>query len=80
MKALMWPTEPPTTISMPFMEMPQREEVSPSTTSSPPWPEAPADWEALPVTRMVPDIMFSPTPGPAWPRIVISACLFMPPQ
>ena len=36
MKALMWPTSPPTTIVTPFMEMPQRAEASPSMTTSPP--------------------------------------------
>ena len=47
MKALMWPTEPFTTMAMPFIEMPQREEASPSTTSSPPRPEAPAALRAV---------------------------------
>ena len=32
----MWPTEPLTTMSMPFIEMPQRAEALPSITSSPP--------------------------------------------
>ncbi len=76
----MWPTEPFTTIEMPFIEMPQREEASPSTISIPPRPEAPAPCEQLPVTWIRPDIMFSPTPGPAWPCTVIEASLFMPPQ
>ena len=49
-------------------------------TSRPPWAVAPADWLALPFTRIVPDIMFSPTPTPAWPWIVSSASWFMPPQ
>ena len=40
----------------------------------------PADWLALPRTWTRPDIMFSATPGPAWPSIRISAFLFMPPQ
>ena len=43
MKADMCPILPCTTISMPFMEMPQREEALPSMTSSPPCPVAPAD-------------------------------------
>ena len=76
----MWPTEPRTTMSAPFIEMPQREEASPSITSSPPRAEAPAHCEQLPRTRTLPDIMFSATAGPAWPLTVISASLFMPPQ
>jgi hypothetical protein len=80
MNALMWPTEPPTTMSTPFIEMPQRAEASPSITIRPPRPEAPADCEALPRTRIVPDMMFSPRPTPQWPSMVIAACLFMPPQ
>ena len=78
MKALMWPTLPPTTMSTPFIEMPQRAAASPSTPSSPPWAVAPADCDALPVTHTVPLIMFSPTPTPALPRIVTVACWFMP--
>ena len=46
MKALMCPMLPPTTMSMPFIEMPQRAPASPSMTSRPPWPVAPADCEA----------------------------------
>ena len=76
----MWPTEPFTTIVMPFIEMPQREAASPSTISMPPRPEAPAPCEQLPVTCTRPDIMFSATPGPAWPWMVMWASLFMPPQ
>ncbi len=49
MKQLIWPTLPPTTMSMPFIEMPQRALASPAMTSSPPRPEAPADCEALPL-------------------------------
>jgi len=80
MNALIWPTDPPTTISAPFMEIPQREEVSPSITNKPPRADAPADCEALPRTRTKPDIMFSATPGPACPLTTTSACLFMPAQ
>ena len=76
----MCPTEPPTTTSMPFIEIPQRELASSSMTSSPPQPEAPAAWPALPVTRTEPDIMFSATPGPACPLTLIEARLFIPPQ
>jgi hypothetical protein len=71
-------TEPPTTISTPFIEMPQRADASPSITSSPPWAVAPADWLASPVTRTTPDIMFSATPVPALPWIVTDASRFMP--
>ena len=35
MKALIWPTEPPTTMSTPFIEMPQRALASPSMTTQP---------------------------------------------
>ena len=47
------PTLPPTTMSTPFIEMPQRNEASPSITSSPPCADAPADYrsEALTCTR-----------------------------
>ena len=31
----MWPTDPPTTISMPFIEMPQRDEASPFDDEKP---------------------------------------------
>ncbi len=71
---------PPTTMSMPFIEMPQRALASPSMTSMPPRPEAPADCEALPVTRIIPLIMFSPIPVPQWPRTMMVAAWFMPPQ
>ncbi len=50
MKADMCPTDPPTTISTPFIEIPQRDEASPSITSNPPWAVAPADSDALPLT------------------------------
>ena len=80
MKADMWPIEPFTTMSIPFIEMPQREEALPSMTSSPPRPVAPAYWLASPFTTTVPDIMFSPTPGPALPSTTIVASLFMPAQ
>src|SRR5438309_723941 len=46
MKALMCPIEPRTTMSTPFIEMPQRAAASPWTTRSPPRPVAPADWLA----------------------------------
>ena len=80
MNALMWPTDPATTMSIPFMEMPQRALASPSMTRSPPRPEAPADCEALPLTRTEPDIMFSATPGPALPWTTMRAARFMPAQ
>ena len=80
MNALMWPTEPPTTMSTPFIEMPQRADASPSITSRPPRPVAPADWLALPSTTTAPDIMFSASPTPALPCTRTVACLFMPAQ
>ena len=80
MKADMWPMLPLTTMSMPFIEMPQREEALPSMTSSPPRPVAPAYWLASPLTTTLPDIMFSATPGPAEPWTMTVACLFMPAQ
>ena len=48
MKADMWPILPCTTMSMPFIEMPQREEALPSMSNSPPRPVAPAYWLASP--------------------------------
>ncbi len=78
MNALMWPTFPPITMSTPFIEMPHRAAALPSTTSSPPWALAPADCEASPFTHTEPLIMFSATPVPALPLIVISACWFIP--
>ena len=44
----MWPMSPPTTMSTPFIEIPQRAAALPSITSRPPCAVAPADWEALP--------------------------------
>jgi len=76
----MCPTLPQTTISMPFIEMPQRDEALPRMTSSPPRPVAPAYWLASPSTTTLPDIMFSATPGPTEPAMHRRACLFMPPQ
>ena len=67
MNALMWPTLPPTTISTPFMEMPQRAPALPPTTTRPPQPVAPADMVALPVMRTTPDMMFSASPVLALP-------------
>ena len=67
-------------MSMPFIEMPQRDEALPSMRSSPPRPVAPADWLASPATCTKPDIMFSATPVPALPWISTVACLFMPAQ
>ncbi len=80
MNALMCPTEPCTTMSTPFIEMPQRAEASPRIATSPPWPVAPADWLALPSTTTLPDMMFSATPTPALPCTRTVACLFMPAQ
>ena len=54
-------------MSIPFIEMPQRDEALPSITRSPPLPVAPAYWLASPFTVTRPDIMFSATPGPAEP-------------
>ena len=78
MNALMCPTEPRTTMSAPFNEIPHRAEASPWITSSPPRAVAPADWLALPSTITVPDIMFSATPTPQLPWIRTAACWFMP--
>ena len=80
MNALMCPTEPCTTMSTPFMEIPQRAAALPRITSSPPRPVAPADWEVLPSTITVPDMMFSATPTPALPCTRTVACLFIPAQ
>ena len=67
-------------MSMPFIEMPQREAAFPLTTSRPPRPVAPAYWLASPSITTVPDIIFSATPGPAEPSTVMLASLFMPAQ
>ena len=67
MNALMCPTEPATTMSIPFIEIPQRAEASPRTTRSPPRPVAPADWLTFPSTTTRPDIMFSARPVDAFP-------------
>ena len=76
----MWPTLPCTTMSMPFIEMPQREDALPLITSNPPCPVAPAYWLASPSITTRPDIMFSATPGPAEPATLTVACAFMPAQ
>ncbi len=67
MNALMWPTEPCTTMSTPFIEIPQRAEASPWITTSPPRPVAPADWLALPSTTTDPghDVLGQPHPAVA---------------
>ena len=80
MKALIWPTEPRTTMSTPFMEMPQRAEALPSITMQAAMPVAPAACDASPRTWTLPDMMFSATPGPALPLITTVASLFMPAQ
>ncbi len=80
MNALICPTEPFTTISTPFMEMPQRALALPSMMSSPPCAVAPAAWLASPRTCTVPDIMFSARPVPALPLMVMLAPAFMPAQ
>ena len=80
MKAPTWPIEPWTTISIPFIEIPQRAEALPLITSRPPRPVAPADWLALPATTTRPDIMFSATPTPQLPATLTVASLFIPAQ
>ena len=80
MNALMWPTEPRTTMSAPLSEIPHRADASPWMTSSPPRAVAPAAWLAEPSTTTVPDIMFSATPTPQLPRTRTVARLFMPAQ
>ncbi len=75
-----WPIEPKTTISTPFIEIPQRAEQLPLITTRPPRPEAAADWLASPSTITVPDMMFSATPGPALPSTRTVASLFIPAQ
>ncbi len=76
----MCPTLPPTTMSIPFIEMPQRLAALPRITRSPPRPVAPAYWLASPSTITVPDIMFSATPGPALPATRTVARWFIPAQ
>ena len=72
-------TEPFTTMSIPFMEMPQREGVAVDAQQ----PAAPGGARrrlASPSTWTKPDIMFSATPTPALPWIRTVACLFIPAQ
>jgi hypothetical protein len=67
-------------MSMPFIEMPQREAALPSMTSSPPRPVAPAYWLASPFDD---DGAGHHVLGHARPGVavtVIVACLFMPAQ
>jgi hypothetical protein len=80
MNALMWPTEPPTTMSIPFIEIPQRDDASPRTTRMPPRPVAPADWLAFPSTITLPDIKFSAIPVEVLPCTRTVASLFIPAQ
>ena len=56
-----------TTMSTPFIEIPQRLEASPSITTKPLCPEAAAHSDALPLTRTRPDMMFSATLQPTFP-------------
>jgi hypothetical protein len=53
--------------------MPSRADAFPSMTRRPPQPVAPADCEASPFTCTRPDIMFSATPVPALPLMVMLA-------
>ncbi len=80
MNALMWPTEPRTTMSAPFSEIPQRADASPWITSNPPRALAPAAWLADPSTTTSPDIMFSATPVPQLPFTRTVASWFIPAQ
>ena len=80
MNALMCPTDPRTTTSAPFSEIPHRAEASPWMTSRPPRAVARRGLAGAPSTITVPDIMFSATPTPQLPRIRTVACLFMPAQ
>ena len=67
-------------MSMPFIEIPQRDEALPWTTRSPPRPVAPADWLTFPSTTTRPDIMFSAMPVLALPCTRTVASLFIPAQ
>ena len=80
MNAEKLPTLPPTTMSPPFSEMPQRSDASPvdHQQSAVRRGAGRRRGEALDARR-VPDIMFSAPPGPALPCTVMFACLFMPP-
>ena len=53
MKPETWPIEPWTTMSTPFIEIPQRAEALPLIDQQPPRPVAPADWLASPSTTTV---------------------------
>ena len=80
MKPPTCPIDPPTTISTPFIEIPQRADALPLITTSPPRPDAAAYWLASPSMITAPDMMFSATPGPALPRTRTVASLFIPAQ
>ncbi len=80
MKAPAWPIEPWTTISAPFIEIPQRADALPLMTTVPPRPVAAAAWLASPATITVPDMMFSATPTPQLPPMRTVASLFIPAQ
>jgi hypothetical protein len=80
MKADMCPILPCTTMSIPFIEMPQRELALPLMTSSPPWPVAPGILAgvALHDDGARHHVLGHARPGGA--RHPDVACLFMPPQ
>ena len=80
MNALMCPTEPRTTMSTPFIEIPQRDDASPWTTSSPPRPVAPADWLDVAVDDHEPGHHVLGEPVPALPCTRTVARLFIPAQ
>jgi hypothetical protein len=80
MKPPTCPIEPWTTMSTPFIEIPQRADALPLTTRRPPRPVAPADWLVSPSTITAPDMMFSATPTPAFPWTRTVASLFIPAQ
>ena len=79
MKALMWPILPCTTMSMPFIEIPQRRRGIALDHQQPAMRRRPGILAGIAVNDDVPDIMFSADPGPTEPIWTV-ACLFMPAQ
>ena len=65
----MWPIEPPTTMSMPFIEMPQRDDGIALDDEQPAMAGGARRLAGIARDPDQPDIMFSATPTPALPWI-----------
>jgi hypothetical protein len=80
MKADMWPTIAATTMSTPFIEMPQRELASALDDEQAAAAGGAGILGSVAGDAHAPDIMFSATPGPALAMHVTRRGLFMPAQ